>query len=358
MALQPLKGFLIPDIPRNPAGAPGTNSLTIDAASEKVAMIFQAPKTGSIDRVYFKTGTVTTGATVDVRLETVDSATGDPTGTLVAANTNASQVIGNSDDNVWFEVTLTAAGAVTRGTFYAIVVVNPAGSPGNLSIHELNDDAVGSAYTTLFTTVWTKQVGSSIGAVRYNDGSYDYMPGFWPFNAINSLAINTGTTPDEVGLIFQLPFPVRVAGAWVWADFDGDADIKLYDSDGTTVLASISTDLNIRRVTSGDVHIFFFTASAELLKNTNYRLSLLPTTATSLTLYEYQMTSAELLNIMAGGQAFHRTDRTDAGAWAQTTTKRPQMGLVLDAFDDGVGGGSSGGPVQIMRAGGLSLPVY
>ena len=62
---------------------------TSEAANEQAAGVFQAPFTGTIDKVIFATGTVATGGTVDVRLETVSIANGDPTGTLLGTNSNA-----------------------------------------------------------------------------------------------------------------------------------------------------------------------------------------------------------------------------------------------------------------------------
>jgi len=46
-----------------------------------------------------------------------------------------------------------------------------------------------------------------------------------------------------------------------------------------------------------------------------------------------------MLDMLSGGQAFHFSSRADAGAWSDTTTRRPIMGLILSAADDGVGGG-------------------
>jgi len=63
----------------------------IDAAGEKVAFIFEAPKTGTIDRLLFRTLGVTSGATVDVRLETIDASNGHPSGTLWGTDTNGAQ---------------------------------------------------------------------------------------------------------------------------------------------------------------------------------------------------------------------------------------------------------------------------
>jgi len=48
-----------------------------------------------------------------------------------------------------------------------------------------------------------------------------------------------------------------------------------------------------------------------------------------------------------GGQNVHRTERTDLGAWTDTTTKRPWMGVLLTGFNDGAGGGLAFPPVRM-----------
>jgi hypothetical protein len=56
-------------------------SRLIDATGEKYAAIIQIPKTGTISKIGFRTGTVTTSQTLRGGIETVDAATGAPTGT-------------------------------------------------------------------------------------------------------------------------------------------------------------------------------------------------------------------------------------------------------------------------------------
>ena len=56
-----------------------------------------------------------------------------------------------------------------------------------------------------------------------------------------------------------------------------------------------------------------------------------------LELMEFDVNSASLMEAIEGGQLFHHTSRTDAGAWTQTTTKRPLIALRVSAIDNGVG---------------------
>jgi hypothetical protein len=54
----------------------------------------------------------------------------------------------------------------------------------------------------------------------------------------------------------------------------------------------------------------------------------------------YSYGSDAIMNALPGGQDLYWGERTDGGSWTTTTTKRPNMGLWLDQFDDGVGGAS------------------
>lgn len=342
MTMQTVQGFqTIPAFPGDPV-VNYTNML-IDAASEKAACIITVPKTGTIDKVAFRTGTVTTGDTVDVRLETVSAANGDPTGTLIAANANGSQVIGAGDDDTWFTTSLTTGPSVTRGDVIAVVIVNGGGG-GNMNISRLSSQMPSGSfpYTDLFTASWAKSPNCAVVALEYDDASYENVIGAYPYSAIaTTTTYNSGSTPDEKGLKFRLPYPVRVIGFWVGVDMiAGPTDMKLYDSDGSTVLETVSLDNNIR--SSGGNHAQYFASSYILAKDTFYRLTCVPSTTSNVRLFEVEVDAVAVMDALEGGQNFHWSERTDAGAWTDTTTKRPLAGLIIDQFDDGTGGAGGG----------------
>ena len=174
--------------------------------------------------------------------------------------------------------------------------------------------------------------------VRYNDGSYAWTPWLFPASTFGNTAFNSASTPDERGLYFSSPVPVRASGIWVYVDADADFDLKLYDSDGSTVLKTIAVDTDLRALVAARIQYHYFPASQELLANTNYRLTALPG-ASSIGLAEFTVNAAAIMDAFSGGQACHLTTRADAGAWTQTTTQRPIMGLIIDGLSDGAGGG-------------------
>lgn len=312
-------------------------SVLLDAAGESAAVIFQAPKTGSIDRVCFRTGTVTVGATVDVRLETVSATTGDPTGTLWGTATNGSRVIADTDDNLWIEVTLTATASVTRGDLIALVVVAPTGANLNIARNSTSDVIFGFPFTDHFTTVWNKATASPITAVRYSDGDYPFMLGCLPLLLFpTNVSLASNTTPDEVGNRIELPMAAVCEGLWFGvaaATPGGDWTVLLYDS-ANNVLASRTVDKDQSIWTVGNPSVLRWAAPVTLTPGT-YRVTIRPDTTTASNYIATVTVPSGLMVAMPQGDRVYRTHRTDAGAWADVATERTTIGLWLSDLDDG-----------------------
>lgn len=328
----------------------GLANVLLDAAGEKVGLVFRPPKSGNIAKVCFRSGAIiASGGNVDVRLETLD-ASGHPSGTLFGTNTNATQAV-STTVNTWYTTTLTAVAAVTPASQIGMVLVNSTGNYNLSSMNVNHNLASGHPYGFVNQGANVKNIAQAVAAFEYDDGSYEYVVGTAPYKDINTVAYNTGSTPDERGLYFQYPVGIRVWGCWALIDPDGDGDFNLYDADGSTVLATATTRNAIRATANQGYHVYPFDARATLSAATNYRLTLMPAGVTSLTLIESDVNSVALMGGMPGGPNFHHTSRTNAGAWTQTDTKVPWLGLIVDGIDSG---GGSSGPVGSGRlTGGL-----
>jgi hypothetical protein len=147
-----------------------------------------------------------------------------------------------------------------------------------------------------------------------------------------TVAINTGTTPDEIGIQFTLPFPVRCAGIVFYnaVGATADYDAILYDSDGTTALATASVDATIRGATGAVAFRKWFATPQVLAANKTYYAAIKPTTANSITVRYLVLTSAAHMEQYPGGTSFVMAERTDGGAWTVTTTQRPAISLECD----------------------------
>ena len=367
MAVQNFKNVMIPDPMGGASGVPSytTTTWVIDAASEAAGIVLQPPKAGDIRKIWFRVGTVTSGATIDIRVETVSATTGFPTGTLWATNTNGSVAIANNDDGTLFGVTLTADATVVKTDRIAIVIKNPSSSFGNMQIVGVADTSAvqNMPYGLLFTGGAWAQIAVSlipICIIEYSDGSYAPQNGLIIAKLVNTTTYNSGTNPNHRALRFSLSVPVRVSGCWLWADLDGDTDLLLvadnWDGTDGNALAKVSLDKDIRGVATGNIGFYDFATAVSLSANTIYRLVIKPTSVTSLSVYDITAgTNAQWAAMPDGGIEFYLStanNPTVAGSWTDTTTSRPMCGLILDGFDDGAGG-SAGILVHPGMAGGV-----
>lgn len=328
-------------------GQPGVASLTVDAAGDSAALIFQSPFTGNLRKIHFRTSTVSFGDDVDVRVETVDPATGDPTGTLVGTNTNGTVTIASTDDNVIKTATLTADASLTRGTVYAIVIVL-ASSAGTMQFATFDVDGSGHdfPYSDAFVAAaWSKNVRRLICAIEDSAGVFHHLVGVHFTETFTQRSYNNTSTPDVWGVRFRVPFSCKVDGFWANFDLDGDATVKLYDSDGVSVLASFAMDTNIRFGTAVGIKRGLF-AEVTLLKDTYYYLGIEPSSGTNIAVITGGIPNAlgvAAMGAWPGGADFHvasAKDPTGTGSWTHynNTTDgmfMAWMGLSISALDDG-----------------------
>lgn len=322
----------------------------IDASGEKLAAVFRVPKTGTLAKVRFRTLTVTTGDTLKVSFQDVDMATGNPDETADQYRTVS---VASSDDNVWISTGyITTDGtdgggkrSVTRGDLLAIVIEYDSYVAGNMTIANTSIpvDYGNTAYSLLKTGgTWAKST-SVVGCfeLEYDDGSMAYSDTLVPgYNASGTIASNT--TPDEVALYFRFPVAVTVGGAFLMCDMDAAIDVVLYDSDGTTALATVSLDSDVRAGTSVNGTMVVFASEINLSANTWYRLAMKPTTTSAVGYRRTEVRAAASFDMFDLGQNAYWSQRTDAGAWSETTTYRPRISLLVTKVHDGSGGSSGG----------------
>lgn len=343
MPMQTIKGGAwIPNRPPHLSAALSFTTVSLNSTDAKLAFIIQNPKR-ALDPVTGNPITITkvcfyvlnsSGGSFDIRLETVNATTGHPTGTLWALNTNKVQSLPVG----WQTTTLDAAADVPVGEYLAIVIVRQSGSADFATI---NPSACAQEFPysdNYISTIWTKLQNCPVCALGYSDGSYEVVQGAWPIQAVNNVSFNSTTSPfNQRGLRFKVPFPTRAVGAWVWADIDGDANLRLYDNVAVplvpTPLATVSLDKDRRFGPTYARQVYYFDAKVALIPQVEYFLALEPG-ATSVILNEVDVNSAAVMDAMDGGREFHFAGRTGTGAFTMTATKRPMMGLIFDRFSD------------------------
>lgn len=332
------------NLPRSP-GVASYVALATNIAGRKAGFGFQCPQAGTIDRICFRTAAVTVATDTDVRLETIDTSTGSPSGTLVAAGANATVLAAALTANTWIEVTLTTPVAVTALQYVAVVLA-PTGTP------TMNFAAIASADSrtlpwsgTLGASTWTKVSGDAVGAIRYNDGTYPHIPGMWAAAAINSTSLTAATTPDEVGNLVILPFNCRATGLAIefgsTSASNSSYRMRIYDAYFGTVL--ISKTLIGEFVPASGIIRARFDTTLDLVSGGYYRIAVEALGTVNRSVRTLDAATLDIAASFPLGANCVYTERTNAGIWSQTLTRRANIGLLIDEID--AGGGA--GPVPI-----------
>jgi hypothetical protein len=330
---------------------------TLDADAEYAGMVVRAPKAGTIKKINIPIGAVTTGATLDVTIEGVSATTGGPDGTPLT-NGTTTLVVTTGDANTTMQATFSTGPTVTKGQLIAVRIANDA-TPGNLVINVNITSTIFTPYQFPYRVTGLPALSKSAQwptlGLEYSDGSYAHIPGVCPLSVPStSITVASNTTPDEYGLKFKLPAPVKMSGIWVLMvqNTNATCDVVLYDSDGSTPLKTLTLDADQVVSTGQGLFNFLFDDDITLAADTFYRVVLKPTTTNSVIPRHLTVPSAAAMDALEGGQNFHRTQRTDAGAWGDETTERPWMGVLISAVDDGAGGG--GGAGMLWRSQGVN----
>lgn len=337
----------------------------IDATGEKVAWIgpVWTPTGGtkSIRKVGFRFGAVVKagGSALTVSLQDVDLTTGPPyrpdgtqDQTVAIANANTAFVTGS-----WIQTgNLSADRSVNFGQMLAVVLeYDGSGRLGADAVNVQNMPSMNTFHqsgVSEFTTgAWVAKQANASVLLEFSDGTFGCFLDGYPALSINQ-TFNSGSTPDEYALEFQVPWDCQVDAFWSYCapQASGDVDFVLYDA-ASTALATVSVDYNTLSSASGTFLTRLFPSLITLSANTTYRLALRPASTATTFLYLWDVDQAGYMDVMPGGSAWRLASRTDAGAWTTTTTRRPRMGLRFVAFNPSSG---SGGPVGSGRlSGGL-----
>ena len=316
----------------------GFTGILIDSANESVAQVFLIRSSGTISKVGFRTVAVTTGAVLDVRLETV--AGGNPSGTLVQSSANGLLTVTDTDDNTYFTVTLGSGVVVTAGTVMALRIQMNATSAGTLQLAKLD-----AAYDSNFSysdnfqaNAWTRNVTVMVAALEYTGGSYVLTDGIYPVQNYSTVAMTTASAVDERGVAFSVPYPCTLVGFAAHLDSDITSSGLLYDADTTTVLQRVlNIGSNNRSVVSPTWARYTFAAATTLLAASTYRLTFVPDPGGNVVVSQIIGSSTAVMNAFPHYPAWIETSRANSGGWTEDARSYPLISLLLSQFDDGTG---------------------
>lgn len=338
----------------NPAASTLIATLIIDATGEKAAYIGRVYShdrtTKAIRKVGFRLSTVVKagGSALTVSLQDVDLTTGSPfrpDGTMdqSVAVPNASIP---SSNNFLLTGNLSSDRTVAHGALVAVVVeFDGSGRLGSdaLTFTSINLGTVDAmAGCALFSgAAWAIPSTALPNVVfEFSDGTYGALsPGF-PVTFLNSAAITSSSSPDEVGNQFTMPFACECDGCTFQvqaaASAAGDFDVILYDSGGST-LASVTVDSNAIRALSSNNTVTVTWPPINLYRNATYYIMIKPLTGNGITPISFQAANAGHLQAFPGGTRWKRAHRTDAGAWTVVDTEVFQVQLSISGIEIAVG---------------------
>jgi len=364
MAITPLPSpwlWPAPACPTSGSGLALQFTTSMNASGDRHAFICRAPKAGTLAGFGVRTGTAVTLVNgLRFSFQDVSATTGLPDGVVDQFQTLAP---GSVTASTWTEATALThdgtGGGVKRVVAvgdYVGCVIDFTSFTGAEAVNLINGIGITIGGTELVETYHGDGSSGTYArallfgaafALRYDDGTYAaFAQWCLPLAAITARAFTVSTTPDERGMVIIPAITMAVAGAWLWCTLPGDATIVLYDA-ADAVLASVALDKDRRGTptTAGGTAAALFAAPVTLTAGATYRLTCLPTDASGVSTTEFTVPSVAHLAACPGGAAMYLTTRTNAGAWTDTTTQRPFMGLIISGIDTGTstgGGGSYG----------------
>jgi hypothetical protein len=364
MALQAFSKVAIGELLTNSNDA---TTYLVDASGEKAALVVQAPATGQLWKIGFRTGTVVQTQTIKASFQSVDPATGFPTETADQFRTLS---VADTDDNVWKLTGIISSDgtdsgtlrSVTRGEDVAIVLEHNSFTTGDVfrvfGMGSGTNQSATNCYGLLKTGgTWAKQGSMRPSIVLlYSDGSCYHIPGAPGVTAITGTTIASNSAPPKRGLKFKIPFSATLSNVQLLANCqnaDSDFDVKLYaDTDATTPIATCQMRQGaiLRGVNGIYWQDVYFATDQTIAANTWYYITIEPTSTNGITYYYLDVDQASYLDQCAGGQNFHHV-QIASGVATATTTRRPFINLFLNAIDDGTGGGSGAMILSRVRTG-------
>jgi hypothetical protein len=318
----------------------GGNSNVMDASGEKIAIIVRAPKTGTLKSFAVKSTAFNTG-TLKFSFQDIDPSTGGPDGTIDQYSTATN---GNS---VWVQPTQITSDGTSGGTkrtvtkddlVCCVIEFNAFSSGHNFGImNQAGDiaeggrDLVEAYYAEFLTGSWVRfAFNGGAFALEYDDGTYgQFSQWLTPMTALASRTFSSSDTPDERGNRFVAPSTVQCDGIWARIDLDGPCQAVLYDNSNVVLASSAMTDPDVRGNNAASIASMRFSTPVTLERGSTYRMTIKPSSATSVVIWEFTVPSAALMGAVPGGADMYSTSRADAGSWTDTNTQRYFMGLII-----------------------------
>jgi hypothetical protein len=365
------RGLIFPQL-EGPAGI--TVGASLDAATEKFAMIGHlyldgrpSSKTFSTGSIQFRLGTATwaavgpaSTAVIGIQGVSTSGPVARPDGTFVVSKTLTSPV--GLTQLAWNTVSMdTGSMSLSNGDLIAVVWdMTARNGSDTFQIYvghvPFTSGLVGHmpVTNTFFSGTW--QTNTSGGTQRWpnvvltmDDGTIGCIMPTVPFFIIANELFHKDTDPDEVGLVFQLPFDCTVDALWSicgFTDANSDFNIKLYSnptSDPPTELAAVSHLAERMGPSSTETFFMRSITPINLSKNTPYLVTIEATGTGTARVYSCTLGHTDHRALYSCGTTLNKATRQNASG--PFTLESPaitlyRMGVMISHVEDGSGGGA------------------
>lgn len=331
-------------------------NFTLDATTDAMEWVGQALEAATITQLGFRYGARTgTPPTFIISIQGVDTS-GNPDGTILGGGSPASVTFtppaSTAWDGTWQAVTLTNSIALTRGQWIAVVIKYSSGT-------------IDASNSSSFTS-HTRTVNQNVGRVPYpiqnnagvrarqayapNVALYSASKTFWqPITAVSSVNCRSDTGV-EIATKFSLAAgsgdTYKISGVAFSGSLGaaGSLRIQLYDTDGSTVLQTITLDTDFQASNTAGYSVVMFNEAtlATLTFGSVYRIGFFQTAATVSTLVAVDANSAQDLQALPGAQGATYSSRSGGtGAWTDLATRQLLVDLIFDDWTEPAGGGGA-----------------
>lgn len=344
-------------------------SFTLDAAEEFAVMVFKVPKSGTLNKIGWRSAAITPGTSfvLKISLETVAETIGQPvattnaTKTLYASNAESADITNLNSNTVYFTAINGTTGiAVTAGDLVAVTFRLTAVNGASITV-------VNAQFHNYYTLAMN-QYGGEFYFATYLGGSWalieqmpmislEYSDGFCPHFFLQPPCSQTpnawgsNDTPDRRGIKIKYPFKCRLSGCILILEADSDVDIILYDSDEYTVMSGFPVTISTskRRSSGRAIHSIIFPVKPEIEANTFYRLVVVPKGTTDINLLYSTLSddgsytgASQTLEGDNIAYTYRNGDPSGADhAWTDSVNDRPYISVLIDGIEASSGGGIS-----------------
>lgn len=321
-----------------------------------------AGATKTLQNIHVMIGAATKTGGTDLRLgiQATSSTTGppmQPDGSWAAAGAAFATVADSSiTANTWLRSgTVGGTLSVSNGDMMCLVVEpeNYAGSDSYV-IRGVGTKANYTSIPVIYNgSAWSIPggIGAMLHMLEFTDGTFGSIGLGLPLNAVGtSVTYNSGSSPDEIALKIQPSVSMVVVGMCSenpYSASTGDFEWVLYN--GTTALATVATDVNrLYSTTSATTVCAYFPTAQTITAGGTYYAALKPTTTNNISIKYNAVADASYWAVYGGGAGMGYSTRTDAGAWSDTSTRRPTIWLLVSGVTT-TGGGSTGGAFVVAQ---------